>query len=209
MILIGTMNLTSTRERGNFYCPGCAMGQTYRLRARRPWLTLYFIPTVPVGGAELFVQCDECKQSWDPSVLQMDQKSHEMALEEQFRDEALRSAVLVVIADGTITENEIHALRRIASHLLERQVEREELGRLCSIAEQNKIEAAHYVLTVSQRWSQPQRSQALQAMFLAATADGEMGREQIETLAQMRDLLDMTDAEYESAIEEALTWEVA
>lgn len=209
MILIGTMNLTRTRDRGNFYCPTCATTQTYRLRGRRPWLTLYFIPTVPVGGEERFVHCDQCKSSWDETVLDMDKESHELALEEQFLDEAIRSAVLVVIADGEITENEIVALQSIASRLLDRNVDREELGRLCSIAQQNNIEAANYVLTVSRRWSQKQRSQALQAMFLAATAEGEMGERQVELLTQMRDLLELTDAEYEAIIEEALTWEAA
>lgn len=207
MILIGTMNLTRTRDRGNFYCPTCAMTQTYRLRARRPWLTLYFIPTIPVGAAELFVHCDQCKSTWDETVLEMDKQSHELALEEQFLDEAVRSAVLVVIADGEITENEIVVLQSVASRLLDRDVDREELGRLCSIAQQNNIEAANYVLTVSRRWSQKQRSQALQAMFLAATAEGDMGQPQMELLAKMRDLLELTDAEYEAAIEEALTWE--
>lgn len=209
MILIGTMNLTRTRDRGNFYCPTCAMTQTYRLRARRPWLTLYFIPTVPVGATELFVHCDQCKSTWDETVLDMDKHSHEQALEEQFLDEAVRSSVLVVIADGEITEDEIVALQLIASRLLDREVDREELGRLCSIAQQNHIEPANYVLTVSRRWNQQQRSRALQAMFLAATAEGEMGQPQMELLAKMRDILEMTDAEYEGAIEEALTWEVS
>ena len=71
------------------------------------------------------------------------------------------------------------------------------------------IEACNYVLTVSRRWSQPQRTQALQAMFLAATADGEMGPLQIKTLAKMREILEMTDGEYAAAIEEALAWESA
>lgn len=207
MILIGTMNLTRTVETGNFYCPTCTAGETYRLRARRPWLTLYFIPTVPVGGPEMFVQCDNCRQTWDPTVLEMDKETHERAREEQFRDEALRSAVLVVLADGTISEQEIAALRQIAARLLGREVDREELGRLCSIAEQNGIEAPNYVLTVSQRWSQAQKLRALQAMFLAASAEGEMGPEQLRTLAKMRELLELTDGEYQAAIEEALAWE--
>jgi uncharacterized tellurite resistance protein B-like protein len=207
MILIGTMNLTSTRERGNFYCPTCAVTQTYRLRARRPWLTLYFIPTVPVGGVELFVQCDQCRTTWDPSVLQMDQQSHRQAMEDLFRDEAVRSCVLVVLADGTITEPEIAALQRIASRLLAREVGREELGQLCSSAAQNRVQAVNYVTTVSKRWSQDQRRQALQAMFLAATAEGEMGQSRVEILAKMRDVLDLTDAEYHAAIEQALALE--
>ena len=207
MILIGTINLTRTRDRGSFYCPTCVLTQTYRLRARRPWLTLYFIPTVPVGVAELFVQCDHCRKTWDTSVLDMDQHSHEQELEEQFRDQAVRSSVLVVMADGEISESEILALQRIASRLLERVVDREELGRLCSIAHQNQIEAANYVLTVSRNWSKEQRLQALQAMFLAATAEGEMSQSQIDVLAKMRQTLELSDAEYEAAIEDALSWD--
>ena len=208
MILIGTMNLTTTRERGDFYCPTCAATQTYRLRARRPWLTIYFIPTVPVGGAELFVQCDQCRSTWDSTVLEMDQQSHTMAQESQFREEALRSSVLIVIADGAISDAEIKSLETIGSHLLERPIDREELGQLCSIAQQNQIEAGNYVLTVSRRWSQTQRSIALQAMFLAATAE-EMGEAQTKLLARMRETLEFTDLEYEQAIEAALNWEQA
>jgi len=201
------MNLTRTRERGNFFCPTCGANQSYRLRARRPFLTLYFIPTVPVGGAELFVQCDACKSTWDPTVLEMDEEVHQNVMEEQFRDEAIRSAVLVVIADGQISDDEIAALQRVATRLLDREVDREELGRLCSIAQQNEIEATNYVLTVSHRWSKEQREQALQAMFLAATTDEGLGKPQMKILAEMRDILELTDLEYERAIEEALMWE--
>lgn len=207
MILIGTMNLTRTRDRGNFYCPSCGLTQSYRLRARRPWLTLYFVPTVPIGSVEFFVQCDQCRSTWDPSVLQMDQRAHEELKAEQFRDEAIRAAVLVVLADGHITEAEIIALQRIASHLLQREVDREELGWLCSTAEQSGIRATNYVMTVSRRWNGQQRVTALQAMFLAASAEGELGGKSLSSLTAMREILEMSDAEYQAAIEEALQWE--
>ncbi len=201
MILIGTMNLTSTRERGNYYCPGCRVTQSYRLRARRPWLTLYFIPTLPIGNAETFVQCDQCKQTWDPTVLEMDQATHEAADSEKFLDEALRAAVLVTLVDGTISEPEIETLQEIATHMQGREVDRDEIGRLCSIAQQNKIEASNYVMTVSVRWNEEQKRQALQAMFLAATAEGVLSDQKIKTLTKMQKLFDMTDNEYQTAIE--------
>lgn len=207
MILIGTMNLTRTRDRGDFYCPTCGTTHSYRLRARRPFLTLYFIPTVPIGGAEVFVQCDQCRSSWDPTVLEMDRKSHEAAQAEQFRDEAIRSSVLTALADDDVTSGEIDTLQRVATGLFERPIDREELGELCSIARQNGIEAKNYVLTVSQRWSREQRVRALQAMFLVATTEGTIGPRQMATLKQMREVLKLTDREYEQAIEEALSWE--
>ncbi|WP_246145911.1 TerB family tellurite resistance protein [Rubripirellula lacrimiformis] len=180
------------------------MPQTFRLRARRPWLTLYFIPTVPIGGPELFVQCDQCKQTWDPTVMQMDQATHEMAAAEQFVDETIRSAVVVTLIDGSISEAEIAALLDLGSDRLGREFDREELGRLCSIAQQNGIKAANYVLTVSTRWDQGQRVEALQAMFLAASAEGELSDEKLKVLAEMREILNLSDNEYEAAIEATL-----
>lgn len=206
MILIGTMNLTRTLDRGNFYCPTCGTTETYRLRARRPFLTLYFIPTVPIGAAESFVQCDQCRESWDETVLAMDRESHEAAAHEQFLDEAMRSAILIVLADGKISEAEIETLLRIADGLLERPLDRDELGHLCSVAMQNQIEAKNYVLTVSRRWNQSQRVLALQAMFLAASAEGELSERQIKLLGELREILELTDREYESAIEDSLEW---
>ncbi len=207
MILIGTMNLTRTRDTGQFDCPTCGVHQAYRLRSRRPFLTLYFIPCVPIGAAEMFVVCDVCRDRWDVSVLEMNRERQRETQEDQFREEALRAAVLVILEDGHITETEIESLARIGYRLLGRYIDREELGQLCSVVEQNEIEARNYVLTVSKRWSQAQKSEALGVMFLAATAEGKLEPMQIAVMKQMRDILEMTQMEYETSIESALQWE--
>jgi hypothetical protein len=209
MILIGTMPLTRTLERGEFYCPTCAATQTYRLRSRRPFLTLYFIPTVPIGETELFVQCDHCRATWDVSVLEMDRTAHQRVQEEQYRDEAVRSAILIALVDQTISEAEIETLLRVSDVLFDRPTNREELGRLYSIARQAGIRASNYVLSVSQRWTMPQRLLALQAMFLVATAtEEEISAEKLQVLKSMRDLLELTDDEYQAAIDDALNYDI-
>lgn len=65
----------------------------------------------------------------------------------------------------------------------------------------------NYVLTASRHWNQQQRVRALQAMFLAATADGPLGELQLGVLARMQELFDFTDAEFHQAIEQAVEWE--
>lgn len=208
MILIGTINLTRTRERGDFYCPTCSASRTYRLRARRPFLTLYFIPTVPIGGAETFVHCDGCRASWDVTVLEMDQATHEQVREDQFRDEAIRAAVLMTLLDDRITEPEIQSLQSLADILFDRPLDREELGRLSSIARQSGIHASNYVLSVSKRWTMPQRMRALQGMFLASTSgDEELSPRKLATLQKMQELLGLSDAEYQAAIDDALQYD--
>jgi len=138
----------------------------------------------------------------------MDRQTHEAVQVEQFRDEAVRAALLVVLEDGLISEAEIDALKRIASQVCGRRVDREELGELCSLAQQSGVEACNYVLTVSRPWNESQKSEALQAMFLAATAEGTMSESQTQIMKRMRDILDLTDQEYQSAIELALQRDV-
>lgn len=204
MILIGTINLSRTRDTGEFYCPSCGVPQPYRLRTRRPFLTLYFIPVVPIGGPEPFVQCDGCRSSWDPNVLEMDRETHEIAQREQFREEALRATVLMTTADGTITEGEIAAIQQVSDRLLDRPVDRDELGALCSSARRLGIAPTHFILAASKRWNQEQRMTVLKAAFLAASAEGELSESQIKMLGELREMFDLTEAEYQAAIEEAL-----
>jgi len=190
-----------------FYCPQCGGLQNYRLRARRPFLTLYFIPAIPIGPAEIFVQCDQCRTTWDTSVLQIDKDKHEEIQENQFRDEAIRAAILVTLADGHISEAEIQSLLTISEMLFERPIDREELGRLCSVARQTEIEAEHYVQTVSTRWNVQQRLLALQAMFLAATAGEEdVSAAKLQKIRSMQEQLNLSEAEFQAAIDDALQY---
>ena len=208
MLLIGTTNLTRTDDVGEFHCPTCGSRQEYRLRARTPFLTLYFVPMVPIGGTQRFVRCGQCCDHWDTSVLDIDLERQEAIQLDQFHEEVLHAAVLVVLADGSMSDGEIETLQLIACHLFQRVVDREELGERCSIAEQNRISADNYLLTVSRRWSQTQRSFALQAIFLAASADGSMGTHQSRIISRLRETFEMTDQEYQSAIEESFEWEL-
>ncbi|TWT92111.1 TerB family tellurite resistance protein [Stieleria varia] len=203
MIFIGTTNLTRTRDRGQFYCPNCRCDQPYCLRSRRPFLTVYFIPTVPIGDAQRYIQCDECGQRWDQSVMHFRTPGQPTIDRESFEYQAFHAAILVVLIDETIDEVEIAVLHDIAIRLSGEPVDRETLGRWCSIAQENRISAVNYAWTLSRRWDTQQRAEALGVMFLAATAHGEMNTLQSDTLARMRDIFDFSDDQYRRAIESA------
>ncbi len=206
--MIGTMNITRTIETGEFHCPSCGSLREYRLRSRRPFLTIYFIPAVPIGGAELIAQCRQCHTNWDVSVLDPDAaRMAEQVREKRFHEEAMRAATLAVIADGEITPAEIDGLLRVSDHLLDEPLTREDLGYLCSSAMQNGVTADNYLRTVAKNWTAEQRSFALQAIFVAITSEGAPTPEQLKVVAKLRDPLDMTDGEYQAAIEAAIDWE--
>lgn len=208
MILIGTMNITRTRGEGDFHCPTCGSLREYKLKSRRPFLTLYLIPTVPIGAEEYFVRCLGCKSHWDPAILAANGSSHRELQEMQFGIEAFRSAVLVALADEDVSEQQIEILIRISNRLLPEPISREELGWLVSSARQNGISAANYVRSVCSGWTLEQRQFALQAMFVAATSEGELDQSKLQLLASLKDTMDLTDQEYQAAIEAAIQWDV-
>lgn len=207
MILIGTMNITRTVGTGDFHCPTCGAVREYKLKSRRPFLTLYLIPTIPIGGPEQFLLCLGCRSHWDPAIVRTGGHGPSEAGELQFGEEALRAALLVAQA-SELSEEQIEVLIRISSRLLPEPVSREDLGWLASSARQNGIRAADYVRSVSPGWSSEQRQFALQAMFVAATSAPQVESAQFQLLASLRDIMDLSDQEYEAAIEAAIQWDV-
>lgn len=206
-MIIGTMNLTRTRDSGQFFCPTCEGTQPYRLRAARPFLTIYFIPVIPIGGQEFHVHCAGCRQKWDTGVLTLDAAEEEALRLEEAIEEILRASVLVVLADDVISEAEIQALLKISNEVLHRPLEREELGQLCSIAQQRGVRVINYVRTISHQWSPDTSRLALQCMFLAASAEGELQPPQMEGLLEIQQILGLNDDQFQGIIEESLLLE--
>jgi predicted RNA-binding Zn-ribbon protein involved in translation (DUF1610 family) len=69
-IIWGSRGITSTKDRGEFYCPRCNRDRIeYALKSTRPWFTLYFIPLFPVGGSERYVECQRCGGTFREEVL--------------------------------------------------------------------------------------------------------------------------------------------
>lgn len=206
MLFIGTLNVARTRSRGDFYCPSCESIRGYRLRAKRPWLTLYFIPVIPIGSVELVIQCEACRSNWDRSVLSVTAQSHQKLLSDQAQHEIFRCMILFVLSDGYMTPNEVEPLRQLASRIFEREVDREELGKLCSMAEQSSIPAKNYVETVIRHWTFEQQALAMQTMFLAASLRGDLGSERTAVLMRMRDLAGISERDFQDLIEACLRW---
>ena len=55
---------------GQFLCPNERGARPYQLLRRRRWITLFFIPLIPLGRGQDWVQCHGCGTSYDPRVLE-------------------------------------------------------------------------------------------------------------------------------------------
>ncbi len=215
MILIGTMNWSSTRGRGMFQCPNCESKETYRHKSSRPFLTLYFIPVLPIGGVQEFVQCGRCKNAFDPAVLTNritpstangQPPSLSEALPDSFPRDLLTLMALIMIEDGQVTEREIAVARTLYQNIAKSNISREELGRTCSQVRLKRVHLPSFLNSVVERRSHDEKLLLVQAMFGIAGADGSISTGRMAALMQSQSTLRIDESEFQRAIADTSQW---
>lgn len=68
-IIWGVSHRTSTIEQGDFYCPTCDSREEYDLKQNRPYFSLFFIPLIPMGGGQRYVECAGCGNAFNEDVF--------------------------------------------------------------------------------------------------------------------------------------------
>ncbi|GAA0968175.1 TerB family tellurite resistance protein [Actinocorallia libanotica] len=58
-----------TMGEGTFHCPSCGGDRRYRRRRGKRWVTLFFLPVVPLRGLGEAVECRSCRTRFNVSVL--------------------------------------------------------------------------------------------------------------------------------------------
>jgi uncharacterized tellurite resistance protein B-like protein len=215
MILIGTMNWSSTRSRGMFQCPNCESKETFRYKSSRPFLTLYFIPVLPIGGIEEFVQCGRCKNAFDPAVLTNrimpspasgTSPTLTDAPPDSFQRDLLTIIALIMIEDGQVTEQEISVARTLYQNITKSSLSREELGRTCSQVRLKRVHLPSFLNTVVERRTHDEKLLLVQAMFGVAGADGSISPGRLAALMQSRSSLRIDESEFQRAISDTTQW---
>lgn len=227
MILIGTMNWSSTRSRGMFQCPNCQSKEAYRQKASRPFLTLYFIPVLPIGGIQEFVQCGRCKQVFDSAVLlarmtpatsnetafgaanaapKEGSQSRDALTPIEFEKDLLNVIALMMIEDGQVTEQEINVACKLYENITRQVISREELGRACSQVRLRRVHLPSLLASAAQRRSHEEKLLLVQAMFGVAGADGAITPGRMQALLQSQATLQIDEAEFQRAVSNTTQW---
>lgn len=215
MILIGTMNWSSTRSRGTFQCPNCESKEAFRYKSSRPFLTLYFIPVLPIGGIEEFVQCGRCKNAFDPAVLMNriapsptngQTASLTEAPPDSFQRDLLTIIALIMVEDGQVTEQEIAVARTLYQNITKSSITREELGRTCSQVRIRRVHLPSFLNSVVERRTHDEKLLLVQAMFGVAGADGAISPGRLAALLQSQSALRIDESEFQRAVSDTSQW---
>jgi hypothetical protein len=71
MIIWGSKARMKTIGKGQFHCPTCRQQRAYEQKIAKRYFTLYFIPLFPIGDLGEFVECQTCRVTFKPEVLNL------------------------------------------------------------------------------------------------------------------------------------------
>ncbi len=203
MIIIGTTELTLGRQRGVFYCPGCRRQTTYRHRIRRAFVTLYFIPVIPLGKTAEFILCESCKEPYEHWVAEQPPEQ----VEAQCRNAALlhifRVMLLTMLADDVASDEEVRVMRAFLESIGAPEPTNEQIERQIEFLQASELTAAHYAGQVADELTWEEREQMVAGAFLVASASGPLSETQLADLRLLPLALDIDEDRFRQIIAEA------
>jgi hypothetical protein len=96
LIIFGLRVFYRTIAQGTFHCRRCGGDRQYRHRGGRRWVTLFFIPVIPLNSVGEHVQCAICRTRYVTDVLNQPTTAQMQAA----LPAGMRAAVSAVLRSG-------------------------------------------------------------------------------------------------------------
>ncbi len=185
MLIIGSTQLTYTKNRGSFHCPRCNQEQPFRHRRKREFLTLYFIPVLPLQLVSEFVECGTCRSTFDLQIASMSAGEIRASQRQNALEMIRRVLVVIVAADDQVSENELSAVTHFARQYELPVVSADQIMREAAAVRQAQVDLRHYISYVAQQLTREDRELLIYHGFLAATAGGDLSPARQQLLQQL------------------------
>lgn len=202
MIIFGTRGVTSTMKKGNFICPQCEQERPYKHKKVTRFFTLYFIPLIPLGKVGEYVECQSCKGTFIPKVLDY----HKDAAADEFLSEYEKAIkhcmVLIMLADGIIDDNEMIMVQQIVNKFSHHDVTLEELEAYTAEVQKNPEEVATYLKRVTPNLNEHGKETIIKCALAVAAADDHMDESEMAVIEEMSKVMEMSAAHYKGIISE-------
>lgn len=204
IIVFGTRGITTTKERGDFHCPGCRDQQPYRFRRVRRWFTLYWIPVIPLDRVGEYVECEYCKATWQPGVLHHDGAAEDAEFEAEFQRAIRRVMVMMMMADGKIEAGEMETIQTVYE-----KIGGKPLSEQTILDEAEQVRTAgktvtDYVKNLVGSLNPEGRELVLKSAFFVAAADGVFQDEEKEMLSELAHALQIQPGRFQEIIDNLL-----
>jgi len=202
MIIFGTRGINSTIKQGQFLCPQCASNQNFKHKKVTKFFTLYFIPLIPYGTAGEFVECQTCKGTFVPRVLDYNPTQNQNEFQSQYEKAMRHSMVLMMLADGHIDDEELNIVQKIINKFGHNDITRDELNKLIKDIEYQKEPIQKYLSKITPSLNEHGKEIIIKCGLAVAAADGNIDDSEIALIHEMAKSMEMSPSHVKGILQD-------
>lgn len=192
-VIFGTRGVTSTEDRGAFFCPRCEDERAYRKKRVRRFFTLFFVPVVPLDRVAEYVECEGCGGTFDDAVLSWDPREAQRQFEAEFQ-KAMKTLMLhMLLADDRIDDAEVRTVCEIYNRLSGGSVSADEVAAEAVLLSASDADPVSVAAAFGPRLNDTGKEMVVQAGLQVASADGHVGDEEMALLRRIAKAMEMSD----------------
>ncbi len=204
MIIFGTRGVNSTVSQGQFLCPQCETEQHYKHKKVTRFFTLYFIPIIPLGRMGEFVECQSCRGTYVPRVLEYNSASNKNEFQSQYEKAIRHSLILMMMADGQIDDDEMVMVQKIINHYGHNDITIEELEDLIVEVKYDNESIDTYLSKIAPSLNEHGKESILKSGIAVALADGTMDDSEYALIQQMANAMEMSSSHVKGILSEIM-----
>ncbi len=205
MIIFGARGVKSTMKTGRFLCPQCANNQSYKHKKVTRFFTLYFIPLIPLGKAGEFVECQTCRGTFVPRVLDYNPTKDKKQFQSQYEKAMRHSMILMMLADGRIDEEELNIVQKIINKFGHNDISREDLNKLVDDVESKQEPLEKYLEKIATSLNEHGKEIILRCGLAVAAADGQIDKSEVELIKKMARIMEMSPSHLKGIMQDVST----
>ncbi len=193
MIIFGTRGIKSTIKTGSFLCPQCNQTKPFKHRKVTRFFTLYFIPVIPLGKNGEYVECEECRGTFVPRMLDYSNAGKE-DLKAVYERAIRHSMVLIMLADGLIDEKEKKQVRIIINRYSSSKLTLNQLDDYIKKVQAEKEDVSTYLREVAGSINEHGKEVIIKCALSVAASDGNIDNAELKLVSKMAKALEMSGA---------------
>lgn len=194
MIIWGWRGVTSTKGQDQFHCPTCNSKMAYKHKLVRRFFTLYFIPVIPLNKQGEYIECQQCRGTYQMAVLDFDPEKAAQKFEAEFHKAIKRTMVDMMLADGVVDDEEVRTIQGTYRELTGVELSAADVQQEIRTATEENIPVQQFLGTMAGNLNDAGKEMVITAAFRVAAADGEFQDEEKAYLGEIGTALDMSPA---------------
>ncbi|HNR44483.1 MAG TPA: zinc-ribbon domain-containing protein [Methanofastidiosum sp.] len=199
-VVFGTGGRNKTITSGTFYCPTCNSEQEFNHKKAKKYFTLYFVPLIPLEEGGEFIECKNCKSTFNLNVLQYRPSLGKEEFLSEYKIAFKKLVIMMALADGRIHENEIRGISDIYSGLIGRKVSLEEVEKEIQLVKNEGLTIQEYLKKIAPYLNDFGKESIIKNVFLISLADGYVDESEKKLMIEIATSLGISPAHYKGII---------